>query len=181
MVFRNENWNGTGDIVVYGHYHPYWIDRNAREHNPKFDIFSGKILDLKEGKSSAIRYFYDILDAEINPGVTICVVPSSDPDNIHSGIARLGAMLAGSDRKDRVYYLQRKEAIEKLSHGGNRSMDVHFRSIGTMDEVDISGEIVLLMDDITTTGNSLYACKKILMDRGAGTVEMFALGKTVWD
>ena len=50
-----------------------------------------------------------------------------------------------------------------------------------MDEVDISGEIVLLMDDITTTGNSLYACKKILMDRGAETVEMFALGKTVWD
>lgn len=47
--------------------------------------------------------------------------------------------------------------------------------------MDITGEIVLLMDDITTTGNSLYACKDILLENGAETVEMFALGKTVRD
>ena len=42
-------------------------------------------------------------------------------------------------------------------------------------------DIVLLMDDITTSGNSLYACKNILIESGADTVEMFALGKTVRD
>ena len=42
-----------------------------------------------------------------------------------------------------------------------------------------TGDIVLLMDDVTTTGNSLYACRKILKNRGAGEVEMFALGKAI--
>ncbi len=181
MVFRNSELNGTGEIVVYSNYHPYWNNRETRERNPRFDVFSGKLLDLKEGKPSAIEYFFDILDKEINPGVTICVVPSSDADNTDSGIAKLALALANSNRKDMVYYLQRKKSIPKLAHGGYRGKEVHYQSIETVKDMDITGDIVLLMDDITTSGNSLYACKNILIESGADTVEMFALGKTVRD
>ena len=82
LVFRNQELNGTGEIIVYGYYHPYWDDRNAGVRNQNFDLFSRKILDLKCGNSSAIEFFYEMINPEINPGVTICVVPSSDPDNI---------------------------------------------------------------------------------------------------
>jgi len=181
LVFRNEELNGTGEIVVYSNYHPYWNNREEKERNPRFDVFSGKLLDLKEGKPSAIEYFFDILDKEINPGVTICVVPSSDADNTDSGIAKLALALANSNRKDMVYYLQRKKSIPKLAHGGYRGKEVHYQSIETVKDMDITGDIVLLMDDITTSGNSLYACKNILIESGADTVEMFALGKTVRD
>lgn len=78
MVFCNESWNNTGDIVVYSNYHKYWLDRERRIKNPLFDVFSGRILDLKDGKEGAIRYFFHLLDLEICKGVTICVVPSSD-------------------------------------------------------------------------------------------------------
>ena len=27
MVFVNEAWNGTGEIVVYSNYHKYWLER----------------------------------------------------------------------------------------------------------------------------------------------------------
>ena len=50
MVFVNEKWNGTGEIVVYSNYHKYWLDRERKIKNPLFDVFSEKILDLKEGK-----------------------------------------------------------------------------------------------------------------------------------
>ena len=53
------------------------------------------------------------------------------------------------------------------------------QSIDTVEDMDISGDIVLLMDDVTTTGNSLYACREILLNRGAVNVEMFALGKAI--
>ncbi len=33
--------------------------------------------------------------------------------------------------------------------------------------MDVSDNIILLMDDVTTSGNSLYACKEILLDHGA--------------
>lgn len=48
-----------------------------------------------------------------------------------------------------------------------------------MEDVEVQGDIVLLMDDVTTTGNSLYACREILISRGAQKVEMFALGKAI--
>ena len=60
MVFRNERLNGNGDIIVYSNYHRYWEDKKAGIRNPKFDMFSGKILDLKEGKASAIEYFFNL-------------------------------------------------------------------------------------------------------------------------
>lgn len=179
MVFVNEKWNGTGDIVVYSNYHKYWLDRERRIKNPLFDVFSGKILDLKEGKPAAVRYFYNLLNEEICEGVTICVVPSSDSNKTVTGVGMLGEMLARNRRVDKVYYLIREKSIEKLATGGKRDKEIHMHSINTVEEMDITGDIVLLMDDVTTTGNSLYACREILKQRGAAEVEMFALGKAI--
>ena len=79
----------------------------------------------------------------------------------------LGDMLAANGRVNKVYYLRRTETIDKLAYGGNRNKEIHMKTISTIEDVDISGEIVLLMDDVTTTGNSLYACKEILLQHGA--------------
>lgn len=179
MVFVNEAWNQTGDIVVYSNYHKYWLDRERKIKNPLFDVYSGKILDLKEGKMSAVQYFYQLLDPEIRSGVAICVVPSSNSGVKESGIGKLGEMLAGNGRKNKVYFLKRNKSIDKLATGGNRSMETHMESISTVLDMDIDNDIVLLMDDVTTTGNSLYACKEILLQNGAREVEMFALGKAI--
>ncbi len=179
MVFVNDAWNNTGEIVVYSNYHRYWIDKERKIKNPLFDVFSGRILDLKNGDPGAIRYFFKVLDAEILPDVTICVVPSSDSEKKESGIAKLGHMLAENGRTDKVGYLIRTQSIPKLAHGGYRGPDVHIKSIDTDQDMDIHGDVVLLMDDVTTTGNSLYACREILLAHGADQVEMFALGKAV--
>lgn len=179
MVFVNESWNNTDEIIVYSNYHKYWLDKERRIKNPLFDVYSGKILDLKDGKNQAINYFYNLLDAEICSDVAICVVPSSNAENSESGIAKLGHMLAGNGRRDRVDFLRRSESITKLATGGNRSRQLHLQTIQTSENMDISGDVVLLIDDVTTTGNSLYACKEILLQAGADTVEMFALGKAI--
>lgn len=179
MVFVNESWNGTGNIVVYSNYHKYWLDRERKIKNPLFDVFSGRILDLKDGKMPAIRYFYNILNEEICQGVTICVVPSSNVEKRESGIAVLGEQLAQNGRVNKVYYLKRSKNIDKLANGGRRDKMIHMQSIDTVAEMDVTGDIILLMDDVTTTGNSLYACREILLNHGAHSVEMFALGKAI--
>ena len=91
-----------------------------------------------------------------------------------SGIGKLGEMLAANGRDNKVYFLRRSHSINKLATGGSRNLSVH-----TVEDIDISADIVLLMDDVTTTGNSLYVCKEILLNRGAANVEMFALGKAI--
>lgn len=179
MVFTNESWNNTGEIVVYSNYHKYWLDRERKIKNPLFDVFSGKILDLKEGKMSAVKYFYNLLDIEICEGVTICAVPSSDSSKFITGIGMLAEMLAENRRVNKAYFLRRDRNIDKLALGGRRDQQVHMQSISTVQEMDITNDIVLLMDDVTTTGNSLYVCKEILIQAGAEHVEMFALGKAI--
>lgn len=179
MVFTNQQWDEIEDIVVYSNYHRYWQNKELRIKNPYFDVFSGKILDLKEGKPEAVKYFYNLINDEICDGVTICVVPSSDSSKIQSGIGMLGSMLAENGRVNKVYYLRRIQTIDKLALGGRRDKEIHMKTISTLDDVDVTGDIILLMDDVTTTGNSLYACKEILLQRGARVVKMFALGKAV--
>lgn len=179
MVFVNEEWNKSEDIVVYSNYHKYWLDRERGIKNPLFDVFSGKILDLKQGKNEAINYFYNLINVEICEGVTICVVPSSDSEKTESGIGMLGERLAENNRKNKVYFLRRIHTIDKLAYGGRRDKEIHMETISTLNEMDVTGEIILLMDDVTTTGNSLYACKDILLQNGAKTVKMFALGKAI--
>lgn len=179
MVFINESWNNTGEIVVYSNYHKYWLDKERKIKNPLFDVFSGKILDLKEGKASAIRYFYNLIDAEICKGITVCAVPSSDSSKVVTGIGMLAEMLAQNGRVDKAYFLRRNRDIDKLAWGDRRDQQIHMQSISTMQEMEITGDIVLLMDDVTTTGNSLYACREILLQAGADHVEMFALGKAI--
>lgn len=112
MVFVNEELNGTGDIVVYSNYHKYWLDKERKIKNPLFDVFSGKILDLKEGKAAAIQYFYNLINMEICQGVTICVVPSSNSEKVITGISRLGEMLASNGRINKVYFLRRNRSIK---------------------------------------------------------------------
>ena len=179
MVFVNESWNNTGDIIVYSNYHKYWLDRDLQIKNPLFDVFSGKILDLKNGSDAAIDYFYNLIDSEICKGVTICVVPSSNSEKTITGMTRLGEKLASNGRFNKVDYLLRKQTIDKLASGGDRRIYVHYESIEPNPELRITGDVILLMDDVTTTGNSLYACKDILLAYGAEHVEMFALGKAI--
>lgn len=179
MVFVNEEWNNTGEIVVYSNYHKYWLDKERKIKNPLFDVYSGRILDLKEGKPQAIKYFYNLLDAEICEGVTICVVPSSNTEKQITGMSKLGEMLAGNNRINKVYFLKRSMSIDKLAYGGERNQGIHMKSIDTVEDMTVSGDIILLMDDVTTTGNSLYACREILLQKGAHHVEMFALGKAI--
>ena len=179
VVFRNESWNNTGDIVVYSNYHKYWLDRERHIKNPLFDVFSGKILDLKEGKESAVEYFFNLIDCEICQDVTICVVPSSNADNTMTGMTLLRERLARNGRIDKVHFIVRERSIEKLATGGDRSKRIHMDSLGTLTGVDVLNDVILLMDDVTTTGNSLYACKEILLAAGAKNVEMFALGKAI--
>ena len=107
-----------------------------------------------------MKYFYNLINEEICKDVTICVVPSSDADKKESGIWMLGEMLAADGRKNKVYYLQRTKSIDKLAYGGCRDRQVHMKTISTVDSIDINGDIILLMDDVTTTGNSLYACRE---------------------
>ena len=179
MIFVNAEFDAEEGIVICGYYVPYgrWKNDPDKSGAP-YDIYSRKILDLKDGKSSAVNYFYTLLDEEICQGVAICVVPPHSPQSVDSGMMMLGRKLAAHGRIDMTDYLIRTKEIEKLAAGGNRNIKVHLDSIDVNPDMCVADEVVLVVDDVTTSGNSLYACRDILMEHGAKRVALLALGQT---
>ena len=82
------------------------------------------------------------------------------------------------NKDDYSHTLERIVSIKKLATGGNRNPLIHLKSIQINPDYDVQGKNFILLDDITTTGGSLAACAKILIDAGANSVICVALGRT---
>ncbi len=183
-IFTNDAWEELareGEILSYGTYHKYRLPDGSVNPDFRKDIISGLILDVKEKKERALNYFYNALSGEIEKGVAICVVPSHSAGNTNqSGIAILARRLASSENRiDMVDYILRSETIDKLATGGERSMDIQKKTLAVNPELPIADNVILVVDDVSTSGNSLMACRDLLLENGAERVAMFALGKSI--
>ncbi len=167
------------DTIYLRYYHPKTLSDNSTL-NPAFDNFSKRIIKLKEKASSAINFFYHILDDMLAKDIIICIVPPSTPGG-ESGMFELAKLLAADKRIYAKGCLVRHTKINKLSQGGNRDISVHLNSIKVDKKHLIQNKEVLLLDDVITTGNSLEACRKLLNDKGVIRVRGLVLGKTYRD
>ena len=78
--------------------------------------------------------------------------------------------------KDGSQYLIRKEDIKAQKEQGRRYKETHLNSISV--NGNVLDKKIILIDDITTSGSSLLACKEILLKKGAKEVICFAFGKS---
>ena len=161
-------------ITYIGLYHPW---RGGT--NPDFDAFSANILELKRG--NMVEHFADMLCRYVDASTldVVCIVPSHCANGDGNGIRHVASSLSKRlGLCDACRCLHRHTTINKLANGGCRNVDVHLRSIMVCDASAIRNKRVLLLDDVTTTGNSLYACRELLLTAGAATVVCFALAQT---
>ena len=171
-------------IITLGAYHRYYTDRLHRIRNSKFDGFSTELLNLKCMNPWTIRDFYKMLNPIIPRGISICTVPPSKSSTTTSGIREVAKLLCADPyygRKDRICFLIRKTSIPNHSDFAPRNKSTHLLSIIPAPGVSIKGERIILLDDITTTGFSLKACRDILLLAGAASVSMLALAQTIYD
>lgn len=181
MPFLNEEYNNPNQIIFLNTYYPYRIKNEWGKfiRNPNFNSFSGLVLDLKEGKPGAINHFFNLLNPHLKDNILLTYVPSHIPANKDSGVKRLATKLASqNNRVDATSCLVRHSKIAKLTNGGDRNQEVHLQSIHLENSHLIEGKTVLILDDVTTTYNSLFACQKILLDHGAKKVNCLAIGET---
>ncbi|WP_444884989.1 ComF family protein [Microbulbifer sp. PSTR4-B] len=162
-------------------YHPY-----RGGNNPKHIGASVQLLNFKNGDLKAITFFTDHVEAKLKTtlpagtGFSIATVPSSTAAKAHKGFGSMIRLLKGRfpEIRNSGNLLQRISSIPSLHKGGNRAPSVHQKSLVAADSI-VSGEKVVLLDDVTTTGNSLQVAEKLLQQAGANVVLTLALCKTV--
>lgn len=183
-------------------YQPYWTkDENGeRVKNPKNNAVSKKLMDLKDEQNSrhaaAVSFFSKILSTRINElglnryssttqtGVAIVVVPSSQKGKVSPALMEIARYVARQHNLS-IYSpnpLTRTKTIQKLHSGGDRSISVHLGSIMVEQThlTDLRYKRIIIMDDVSTTGGSLYACAQLLQSEGieSNNIELISLLKT---
>lgn len=168
-----------GGTYRLGKYHPY---RGGS--NPSFDRFSGMILDVKadapgdKARAIAVNHFAQQLHPLLPDDAAVAYVPSSKPAKTSTGMREISQQLSTGGRTDATACIVRTKEIPSLHTGGNRNKDVHLKSIQIRSTELIRDRDVVLLDDVTTSGNSLAACKQLLLQAGARSVTTLALGET---
>ena len=161
-------------------------------------------MSCKDLYISPLNYFYEIFEKIINEAgkFIISTVPSSQIEKTNGIdlIAHLlslkikgvldGTAVCAIQKKSDVKWnyfddfnkslLKRIKSLPKKSLGGPRSFITENESliINELWGKKIKDRIILLIDDVITTGTSMETCQNILLQAGARRVICLAFGRT---
>lgn len=176
--------------VVAGEYHKYriWGFRN-----PKFNESCGRLLDLKDEKHPkhdlAVRHFGQKVAQHLKglisrkEPIVVALVPGHSQNSLSAGLKEIVSnhLKPAFNIVNKKYALRRHTTTGKRASGGDRSMENVLDTVEVVEGTVTKGCTVVLIDDVTTTGNSMRACASLLKAAGAGKVIGIALMNTVND
>ena len=175
--------------IIYSlcEYPPY---RKFGERNPDCNQDTYRIMDLKnpsavnhnkavtgfgEQFNAGLKQLTDYLDTNY---IQIAIVPSSKKDARSQG---LETIVRAANSVNVIYnplFLNREYDVPASHEGGDRSVDKHINSI-SVKVLPNPAVPILIVDDVTTTGNSIEACAQILKRVGMRNIYKVAIGRTV--
>lgn len=170
------------DLEIYylTQYIPKWCE--------KTDENSNMIIALKNRYPLAVDYYsnltYEWLRKNnlLNENTIICVVPSHfASEKNDSGISYVAQTIIDKcNIINGINLITRKETIEKKSTAFYKpSLRMDIDSLYIDKNVNILNKTVVILDDVTTRGNSFRAVAYHLYKKGANRVIPLAMGKTV--
>lgn len=125
---------------------------------------------------------YKMLD-NFKETITVCCIPSSDEVGIISNTMSLVINRTVNEFPHRFIngnqVLFRKYKLEKASQNSSyRNFKVQYNSMDIRQKELIENKIVLLLDDFYSSGSTINAGSKILYEKGAKLVILFAFART---
>lgn len=153
------------------------------KHSDRFDRYSQLILNLKDNKPYAIKFFYEVLHKFLSRAVgygdvaMLCCVPTSRTDYLNP-ICYIIQRLCKNNNSLIDGSLLIRTIMDRKSFCRSNVRDVSelYNSIYIFK--DIKDKDIILIDDVSSSGLSLLTIKNMLLNRGAKSVECLALSKT---
>lgn len=177
-------------VHALGDYHKYWLDGGKTARNPNFDqAHSGLILSAKTpthaNHANAIRSFAGMIEQftsriDGQQQIELVVVPSHERGKISPALEKIAREICRINKRFSYRHgsLMRTKTIAKLATGGDRRLEVHLGSVSFTPHPRYRWP-VLVLDDVSTSGNSVAACADLITQHGIDVVGGLVLGKTV--
>ncbi|MHB8405294.1 MAG: phosphoribosyltransferase family protein [Gammaproteobacteria bacterium] len=182
------NHDSVNDIYWIYPYHKYWLMKGIRR-NQAFDATSALLLDSKKREGRKFATAVQFLTRAIGRFITnecgstkpmfVAIVPSSSANKWSQGITDAVDALRGQGKiYNAEQMLRRHTSVPKAATGGARGVEIHKGSIEVMETTGTKKRPVIIVDDITTTGCTLIACRDLLRAVGYKSIIALAIGKT---
>lgn len=182
MEFRE-----TNDGVLY--LYPYYslTEKNDQKSKEVYQVFKKNwdtyFNGICEDLFDAVDGYFD---AETRDWCTIAVavMPSHLKGTYGEKLLAMAEELTWEfGFEDASYLIQRTKDKVKSTEGGLRDVGAHLETMKLAGPVDEDVDIYIILDDITTSGSSLEAAKRLLIGGGvnAGCVVKMAIAKTMHD
>ena len=135
---------------------------------------------LGQNRRWAHRLLFERLHPLLAENIAIALVPAHTAYTVNSPLRELARRLAAEGgRTDATGCLERHTTIRRILFGGPSTRTLHRQTIHVVHPELVQGRPVLLLDDVAKSGASLVACRELLSDAGAATVQALALGRVV--
>lgn len=186
-----EQYNRPEKIVTLGHYYAQGrsaaAQKSVREGRAGYN--AGRVYEnagwtrlinaLNGERQWPLKRLYAVLDPLLLPGIALAVVPPHRAFQAFWPLRTLAQTLAANGRVDATSCLVRHTTIRRILYGGPSTRALHTQTIQVEDPERVAGRRVLLLDDIAKSGASLVACRELLLEAGAETVQAMALGRVI--
>ena len=187
LVFK-EPIAGSQDRLLVG-YRWYFPSRTIQYADDNAARFRQWVLALKDGNAAAIKLFSDLLgdrrmwDKLGRPDAFLAVPPheSTGQQEDWPGVKLCGLLAEQWGIKNLASILERIETVPSaIQDPRARNVELQAASMDILRVPRPRPKKVLILDDVTTSGSTLFAAQKIVRKRiGLATgIVCFALGKT---
>ena len=171
-----------GILYLYDYYPTRFIEHRG---------ISEKIIAFKNGNTDAIDFFCrvmkDVLDERFKDNLsglgeyTVCIMPAHDRGMYSVGLRLLAKFLVNTyGMTDGIELVRRIKTHDRNANGGDRSIAGQLQTLAIDDGYAVADKKILLLDDVTTSGNSILAVRRLLTDRGNNWFVSIALGRTTY-
>ena len=164
--------NNSNDIFYYG---KYWPKRTEPEKHSSSDL-SKCIVDFKYSLNNLLRFQQNLNKLNLPEGVSICSVPGHESTKGATNLRILCLEYCReNDFEDLSCCLKRHKTVSKSSFGeAKRDKSKTLDSVSLVFEERLKDKVVVLIDDLAVTGNTLFACRDILKKSEVRDVFCFA-------
>jgi len=142
-----------------------------------------KIIRIKRDKRYALETQYELLirNFKKDADITLCVIPSHNKGLQETSMRYLAKKLSKKNITNGTSCLLRAKTIPEKHLTNNRDINQEKSSLKVQYPSLIKNKIIVVLDDIVTTGTSMLAAKELLEEAGAKRVYGLAIAKTVYE